>query len=229
MMRTLVAALACAALVAAIVLPHPEVVLEMCSLVIVLLLVWLERRHSSNAARSAALHNLIEEFEANVENLYEGLWQKPSEKIVAETTDLQRGLRYYYDHVATGATQAALLNGALGRRKDAQLVQQLHHWERSSTICNTRFTMAELHLFFLPADPAGMQERLRLHASIAAKPVVEQRRQLMRILAVLQKYSDEARLPKRLVKPVHDMVSVATTSISSIEDITRDLWMHLQD
>jgi hypothetical protein len=227
-MRFIVAALVASALVTALVVKHPEVVLESCSLAIVLVLVWLERRHAAYSTRSAALHSLVEELETNVERLYKGLWERSSERVIAESKNRQRGLRYYYEHMAVGATQAALLNGSLGRRKDFALVQQLHHWERTATESNTRLAMAELHLFFLKADADGMLERLRIHASIASKPVVQQRKELVTALAVLAEYAAEDRLPRRLMTPVAEMIETARVSTEQIERTTDELWAYLR-
>lgn len=228
MMRVLVAALVLVVLVTALSVAHPEVILETCSLAVVLMLVWLERRHAAERTRSAALHNLVEELEANVERLYRGLWDRSAERVIAEANDDQRGLRYYYEHIAVAATQAALLQGALGRRKDRELVQQLHHWERTATECNTRLTMAELHLFLLDSSREGMLERLWIHASIAAKPIARQRARLLGVLLVLADYAEELRLPKKLVHPVAVMIETASDRAGLTDATTRELWEHLR-
>lgn len=226
--RALVGALGTIVVASVIVLDHPEVVIESCSLAIVLLLVWLDRVHAANSARSAALHNLAEELEANYEYLYERLWSKPATKILEEVHRPERGLRYFYDHVATSATEGALLNGALGRRKDSTLVQLLHRWQRTAEICNTRFKMAELHLFFLQPNTAGMKERLYLHASIARGPAKEQRDEFEAVLRILAAYAGEKRLPKSLVEGVESMRTGAAVEKRRIDAITRTLWDHIE-
>lgn len=166
--------------------PEPEVVIETCSFAAALLLVAAEHRRVRRTKRSAAVTNIAKEMERNADALYAKEWLIGADEVEKEATDVRRGLRLYYPHVATVATGGALLGDALDARRDAPLVAQLQLWQQSAEAFNTRVTMAQLLLFFLPRDKDSMLERLEIHVTIATKTVSKQRDELAAVVNALE-------------------------------------------
>jgi hypothetical protein len=174
---------------------RPEIVVETCSFVAALLLVAVERRTSNAERRRLAISRILEELLGNATALCDGAWAESIDEILKQAENEHDGLRRYYEHLSTAATSTAVLTGALGAKDDDALVRRLQAWRVTAERCNARLSMAELLLFFLPPTRDAMQERVRLHMSIAEGVIVEQRAKLRELVAFLVEQRSRGVLP----------------------------------
>jgi hypothetical protein len=157
---------------------RPEIVVETCSFVVALLLVVLDRRSAASEQRRVAITRVAEELLDNAEALCGGIWAEPTAAVMAAARNKRDGLRIFYPHLATAAVTAGLLGRAFAGKGDLEVARRLQRWRAQADECNARLSMAELLLFFLPSTREGMEERLRLHVSIAGGPIERQREEL---------------------------------------------------
>jgi len=127
------------------------------------------------------------------------------DELIERSQQQQTGLRFYYRHLATAALKSALVGGAIDGKRDSECVAALSKWLASAEVCNTRFAMAELLLFFLPSTVEAMQERLQLHIAITAGPSVRQRRSLTELVESLKRFQQEGLLPVESGKHLSDI------------------------
>lgn len=172
--------------------PNPEIVVETCSLLAALLLVIVERLSNRAAARRALLDGVVEEMATNAAKLRQGIWRKDESRLQVEAADTKSGLRFFYPRLSTAAISAAVFSTHFDV-KDFDLIRQLQLWQAAADECNERLSMAQLLLFRLPPDGEGMQERLSLHLSIRAVPVVRAKEALLEVIRCLRKF--QASLP----------------------------------
>lgn len=130
------------------------------------------------------------------------------QELVTRSKDLRGGLRLYYPHLATTALKAALVGGAMDSNRDSKCVAALSQWLASVEICNTRFAMAELLLFFLPATTDAMRERLQLHVSIVAGPTAKQRDEFRSLIDQLNEFRAQGLLPKESGEHLDEIAAV---------------------
>ena len=207
---------------------RPEIVVETCSFVTALLLLVAEQRASRQAARRTAIRHATGELLSNAKALCHGCLMTKRGDLEAQIKDLQCGLRFYYPTLASEAVKSALGGGALDGHRDAKLVKQLSEWLIGAELCNARFTMAELLLFFLPATPEAMQERFQLHVSIAAGPAAKQRAALQAAAQSLDKFVAEGSLPRESSEHLDAMTSVFANfpEAETIADDAMELLAH---
>lgn len=187
---------------------RPELVVETCSFATALLLLAAEQRASRNAARRTAMRHATEELLANAKVLCDGPVMMSQEALVTRSKDVRGGLRLYYPHLATTALKAALVGGAMDSDRDSGCVKALSQWLASAEICNTRFAMAELLLFFLPATTDAMRERLQLHVSIVAGPTTQQRAEFRCLIDQLNEFRTRKLLPKESGEHLDEIAEV---------------------
>jgi len=195
--------------------PRPEVVIETCSFAAALLLVALEHQRTRRAKRSAALTNIAREMQRNSEALYDEQWLFGVGVIQEQLADLRRGLRFYYPHLATVAVGGALLGDALDQRRDRDLIHQLHLWQEAAETFNTRATMAELLLFFLPHTDESMLERLEVHVTIATGTVGAQRDELARLLTVMGSVKADRKIARSLAKMISNVRNILEQQVAA--------------
>jgi hypothetical protein len=190
---------------------RPEIVIETCSLVAALLLVIVERASNRYEARCSLMGWVVEELHATAQSLQSDVLTREDGTLRLEADDTQGGLRFYYPHLSTSAVSAAVLSTQFSLR-DLELVRHLHEWRSSAEECNARLAMAQLLLFFLPANEAGMRERLALHISIRKLPVANARGALAGLVSYLLDRRGGLPLPKgatATLDQIHAQLSIA--------------------
>jgi len=189
---------------------RPSSMVETCSFVTALVLLIYERRAARQAMRRIAIRHATEELLMNAKVLLDGSLMTDGNELARQLKDLRWGLRHYYPTLSTGAVKAALTGGALDGARDASLVEHLNEWLAEAELCNARFAMAELLLFFLPATSSGMEERLYLHVSIAKGPASKQREALKRTADHLEEIVAQGLLPKESGEHLDEMLEAIT-------------------
>jgi hypothetical protein len=230
--RGAIVVLFCVAVVTAVVTswngkPHFEIIVEACSFLGAVLIVVAQHGAERRALRARALRNVLQELTANARRLAGGEFIRTPAELAVAMTDHTDGIRYYYSHLDTTATRSAILAGALDGRRDEGLLQHLTHWVSECEACNRRFLMSELRLFSSAGDLAGVQERMRIHVSIATGPAVQQRAALARTARFLLACNDERALPKRL-SPLFAQLSDALQRFREADRIARRLHIEIQ-
>lgn len=200
----------------------PEIIVETCSLMCALLLVLAQRWAVDQALRRRALKNIAEELLLNARDLCGGELMRGCADILDAKNDPKDGLRYFYPHMATTVTGAALMSGALDGYRDQELAKHLSDWTHTAEECNRRFAMAEHLLFSTSADEAGVAERIRVHVSIVTGPAAKQRKLLRTIVDRLSELREDGALPKRLTEQLDELVA-AVTRFDCAEAIVRDI------
>jgi hypothetical protein len=195
--------------------PQPEIIIETCSFAAALLLVAFEHQRARRTKRAAALTHIAREMQRNAEALFAEQWLLQVDVIEEQVVDVMRGLRFYYPHLATVATGGALLGDALDHRKDAELICQLQLWQEAAESFNTRVTMAELLLFFLPRTTESMLERLEVHATIATETVSRQRDELQSVVDIIIKLQFDRHLAEHLAEPLERMRVVLSQRLAA--------------
>jgi hypothetical protein len=195
--------------------PRPEVVIETCSFAAALLLVAREHQRTRRTKRVAALTNIAREMQRNAEALYAEQWLLGIDVIQAQFAEPRRGLRFYYPHLATIATGGALLGDALDHRRDSTLIRQLQLWQEAAGKFNTRATMAEFLLFFLPATDECMLERLEVHVTISTETVSTQRDELDGLVTAIAAVRADRKLARSLAGPITTMREVLEQRIAA--------------
>jgi hypothetical protein len=138
----------------------------------------------------------------NTEALFDEKWLLDVGVLREQYTDLRGGLRFYYPHLSTVAAGGALLGDALDHRRDDPLIRQLQLWQDAAEAFNTRATMAELLLFFLPRTDESMLERLEVHVTIATQTVKRQRTELLELVTALTALKADRQLARSLAQPI---------------------------
>lgn len=202
-------------------LPRPEIIVETCSFLAALLIVLAQQGAERRARRNRAIENLLLELSDNASELTSGELMRNSRQLMVATADHEDGLRYYYSHLSTTATQGAVLSGALSGRQDRELAERLSRWVHECEACNRRFTMSELRLFSTAGDEEGVRERARIHVSIVTGPARHQREALKEISAFLVGFCDSGCLPKRL-KPLIDQLATAVKHFQKADRIVAE-------